>query len=39
MVAERELVQDVAFTDGGMDGEDSSDDDLPLAQRAMKANS
>ena len=29
-------VQDVAFTDGGMDGEDSSDDDMPLAQRALK---
>ncbi|CAK0760227.1 hypothetical protein CVIRNUC_002754 [Coccomyxa viridis] len=28
--------KDVAFTDGGMDGEDSSDDDMPLAQRALK---
>ena len=33
------MVQDVAFTDGGLDGEDSSDDDLPLAQRAVKLNS
>ncbi|CAL5223558.1 g6091 [Coccomyxa viridis] len=31
--------KDVAFTDGGMDGEDSSDDDMPLAQRAMKVTS
>ena len=29
-------MQDVAFTDGGLDGEDSSDDDMPLAQRALK---
>lgn len=33
------MVQDVAFTDGGLDGEDSSDDDLPLAQRAVKLKS
>ncbi len=39
MIAEREPLQDVAFTDGGMDGEDSSDDDMPLAQRAMKVTS
>ena len=32
------MVQDVAFTDGGLDGEDSSDDDQPLAQRAVKLN-
>ena len=38
-LAEQELLQDVAFTDGGMDGEDSSDDDMPLAQRAIKVNS
>lgn len=31
-------MQDVAFTDGGLDGDDSSDDDMPLAQRAAKAN-
>ena len=30
------VVQDVAFTDGGLDGEDSSDDDMPLAQRVLK---
>ena len=29
-------MQDVAFTDGGLDGEDSSDDDMSLAQRALK---
>ncbi len=33
------MVQDVAFTDGGLDGEDSSNDDLPLAHRAVKLKS